>query len=492
MKTLREFCSYTKKVSTLICVHFYLGGCFQANSISGNRMDASVQDSGVVTREVIGIDFLVSDTQAFDQGSGTLDGALADQDNSNADLGDLNGREGGSPTRDGGLSGMDVRLPSDAFTSATPTIVAGCDIDCTIRRTGDVYCWGYGRSLNTIGTPNERGRPRRVAELHHIVQLATSCTKACAVAHDRSVWCWGENFSDSLRTGSSDILVTSPRRRLDVSGVVQAALMSSAFMARYGDGSIYGLNNPTVLRFTPPAPAIDLQADSLGYCVALSGGQLFCDEGDFRRVPQAVATLSDVVSTAVGPLHVCALRRNGTVWCWGHNEVGQTGLSPQASELCEGERRNHPLFGYIYTWYYCVRQPRQVEGLTDVVEVSAGRENTCARRRDGTVWCWGANYFPLMPDSGQGIIGDGMPNTELCPSAPWTPQDQTPGPRPCRRQPSRVAGLTGVTSISVGSYYACAIRAPEEVWCWGARDFAGLGPTTTPVQISMPDTARDE
>ena len=267
--------------------------------------------------------------------------------------------------------------------------------------------------------------------------------------------------------------------------------MSSSFMARYEDGSIYGFNRPTVLRFTPPAPAVDLQADT-GYCVTLSTGQLLCDEGNFRRSPQLVAALSNVIATAVGSRHLCALKRDGTVWCWGHNESGQTGFPLESSDVCPGEQRFHPLYGYIYTSYYCVRQPRQVAGLTDVVEVSVGWENTCARKRDGTVWCWGANDSPFRPDSGQGVIGDGLPNTERCPSSPWTPADQTPGSRTCRRLPSRVAGLTGVTSITVGTLYACAIRAPEEVWCWGARDFAGLGPTTTPVQIPIPDTARDE
>jgi alpha-tubulin suppressor-like RCC1 family protein len=43
--------------------------------------------------------------------------------------------------------------------------------------------------------------------------------------------------------------------------------------------------------------------------------------------------------------------------------------------------------------------PTRVVGLDDVVEVTGGREHSCARTADGSVYCWGSN------DSGE--LGDG-------------------------------------------------------------------------------------
>ena len=43
--------------------------------------------------------------------------------------------------------------------------------------------------------------------------------------------------------------------------------------------------------------------------------------------------------------------------------------------------------------------------LTGVTDVSADR-HTCARKTDGTLWCWGENNV--------GALGDGTTDGELC------------------------------------------------------------------------------
>jgi alpha-tubulin suppressor-like RCC1 family protein len=392
---------------------------------------------------------------------------------------------------------QDAGGPGATYDGSNSQVIAGCGPTCTIRRNGDVYCWGYSVYFGT-GAGTEDLRPRRIGGLHNIVQLANDCYSACAVDHNRDVWCWGANPTNVLQTGSNEEILLNARRRMDVSGIEQVAQLGYAFFARRVDGSIFVQNRPSIFTFSPSAPTIDLRAASAGYCVVLSTGQLLCDEqGATPRGPQPVVGLDNVIAATVGPKHICALKRDGTVWCWGNNEVGQTGFPLEMSDICESGRLSHPLLGYVYPRYYCVRQPRQVQGLTDVVEISAGAWHTCARRRDQTVWCWGANQSPFMTDSGQGIIGDGLPNTERCPSAPWIPESQTPGARQCRRRPSRVAGLMGTTSIAVGSDYACAVLSSDQVWCWGSGEFASLGDgtgrsSTAPVQVPLPGLPRDE
>ena len=84
---------------------------------------------------------------------------------------------------------------------------------------------------------------------------------------------------------------------------------------------------------------------------------------------------SNIISA--GGYHTCALKSNGTVWCWGNNYYGQLG---------DGT-------------YVDKNIPVQVLNLTNVIQISAGEDHTCALKSDGTVWCWGRN------DEGQ--LGDG-------------------------------------------------------------------------------------
>ena len=130
-----------------------------------------------------------------------------------------------------------------------------------------------------------------------------------------------------------------------------------------------------------------------------------------------------------GQGHTCAVRSDGSVWCWGRNRNGQLG---------DGTATRH-------------LTPVQVKGLTGVIQVAAGYEDTCAVRSDGTVWCWG--------DNGEGEIGDGTHNAALT--------------------PVEVPGLTGVRQVSAGWWFNCALRTDGTVWCWGE-----IVPSLVPVQVT--------
>ena len=86
----------------------------------------------------------------------------------------------------------------------------------------------------------------------------------------------------------------------------------------------------------------------------------------------------------MGFSHACANTADGAVWCWGGSSVGQTGTGAGGQAAL-------------------ALTPVRVTGLgVDAAEVCAGPGVTCARGRDGTVWCWGSRDFGLMAD---GTIG---------------------------------------------------------------------------------------
>ncbi|MFD1907192.1 hypothetical protein ACFSQ7_29165 [Paenibacillus rhizoplanae] len=76
------------------------------------------------------------------------------------------------------------------------------------------------------------------------------------------------------------------------------------------------------------------------------------------------------VSVSGGSAHGIAAWSDGTVTGWGDNKFGQVG---------DGTSINQ----YI---------PRQVEGLSGIVQVAAAGRVSFALSRDGEVWGWGLDY----------------------------------------------------------------------------------------------------
>ena len=95
-----------------------------------------------------------------------------------------------------------------------------------------------------------------------------------------------------------------------------------------------------------------------------------------QRTPVAVTGLTEVIQIAAGAEHACALRADGTVWCWGRNQYGQAGNDTVDRAA-----------------------PAAVAGVSGAVALGVGTNTSCAIKSDGTAWCWGRN------NSGQ--LGDG-------------------------------------------------------------------------------------
>ena len=153
---------------------------------------------------------------------------------------------------------------------------------------------------------------------------------------------------------------------------------------------------------------------------------------------QANAPAGQFTAVSSGHEHVCALRTDQTIACWGDNAHGQadapngqyTAVSAGASLTC-GLRTN----GTITCW----GSDSQGESMVPAgkyTAVSTGTSFVCALRTDATIACWGDDSRP-QADAPEGQY----------------------------------------TAIAAGDLPACALRTDARVICWGhLRHFVPNGP----------------
>ncbi len=158
-----------------------------------------------------------------------------------------------------------------------------------------------------------------------------------------------------------------------------------------------------------------------------------CDTGVTCSAGTCTAGVTQAV---VGMGHACAIRTDNSVWCWGQDSKPYPVNSPGLLV---------PQLGSTL--------PRRVPLLSDVAALGSAEFSVCARKTDGTVWCWGHN------EAGQ--LGDGTLIS--------------------RRVPAQIMGLTNVTMIEGGRAHVCAVgsyQGTAGVWCWGRGGTGGRGTRT--------------
>lgn len=139
--------------------------------------------------------------------------------------------------------------------------------------------------------------------------------------------------------------------------------------------------------------------------------------------PRFVDAATDWQRIEAGGSHTCAIKTDGSLYCWGQNARGQLGIGDTVI-------RN---------------VPTNVAGSWS--EVSAGVSHTCALRTAATVACWGGNT--------QGEAGAGAGTDHLAPNA-------IDGSSP------------GWTIVTAGDGFSCGVRTGG-VYCWGQNADGQLG-----------------
>ncbi len=241
----------------------------------------------------------------------------------------------------------------------------------------------------------------------------------CASKPDGTLYCWGDNnyaeagigvASGSLLQPTRAQALPDPVRYTAGTGYATCALLASGAVYCVGAGGQVG--SGLVGGATP--------------CYDPAG----CVGAPFPAIPCGVAELVGA-GDWTGGSHFCARTYGGKVLCWADYEV------------CGA------FVGSLV--------PKVIDGIEDAAELTAGGDFTCARRGDGTLWCWGENC--------NGIMGQG--DTESHPGVVQVP-------------------LAGVTAIGSGTHHVCAV-ASGDLYCWGDNSVAQLGTGNPADKVPKPE-----
>jgi hypothetical protein len=279
---------------------------------------------------------------------------------------------------------------------------------------GSIYCWGWSAIFTYGGTWAEWRLPRRMGTFSDVLGFVYG---GFNVRADRTLW--RHRRSDELWTHDPTYageILPSQTNGVDrlVDGVAAA---NFAHIAQYFEPGRYRI------------PGITQVAGSESHmCMLLNTGRVMCwgsntagesgnfelggrcgaegrGPGDCVRRPTEVPDLTDVVQIAAGIFRSCALKRDGTVWCWGINGRSEGGLGalgdgrPAEGETCGFE---------IDRTLECRRRPTRIAGITRAVHISVGLGYQCAVLADGQALCWGGNDY--------GELGDGTTTERSLPT----------------------------------------------------------------------------
>jgi hypothetical protein len=211
---------------------------------------------------------------------------------------------------------MGVELPM----SPLQAIYAGGEDTCVVAGSASIaLCWG-ANTAGMLGHEGLGGQPTLAITclpasagdgggdcdnaLGGIAKLALGTSSTCVLGADHTVSCLGDNTQGQLGIGTAGGAFSFPQT---ISG------LSASDVAL---GESHGCAAP----LDASAPVVCWGASSDGQL-----GPLGPADGGVAPTPVPVSGLAGVVSLTASPGLTCALKTDGTVWCWGTNADGQLG-----------------------------------------------------------------------------------------------------------------------------------------------------------------------
>jgi len=316
----------------------------------------------------------------------------------------------------------------------THSIAAGIAHTCAITPEGGVQCWGnndFGQLGN--GTNTSSNIRVDVSGLEGGITIVAGGNHTCVLSGN-NVWCWGQNSQGQI-----------------------------------GDGTLTDRNVPVKVL----SNALDITAGLDYTCAVMTYGQVLCwgnnDQGQLadgtktdRARPTLAALISGISSVDAGWNKSCGLTGSGLLRCLSGGsaqEIGGiipvSGGLPAAGLDVAVNRFGSVVLALIENGVPVAFQSgqfREISAVNQAIDVDSGLGHACALLSNGTVECWGANYY--------GQLGR---NSRI----------SNPDPQP-------VQTLSGAWQLAVGKYHACVLitatlPGTDDIQCWGFNKDGQLG-----------------
>lgn len=367
---------------------------------------------------------------------------------------------------------------------------------CGISGRGEVYCWGLGLYGN-LGLTSEEvpdcgerygpdarctAVPIRLRNVR-AVEITSGGMHTCALDANGGVVCWGGNSYGQTGSGRS----TGGPAPTPVAGDhrfvhVTAGRMHTCGITTSLDAYCWGVDD------TGQLGAGDVSTERCTF---------FPGETPCSRKPRLVVGGHKWTQLATSGRKTCGLTIDGEIYCWGL-EVGATdGLYCQSLSNLVG----------------CTRVPFRIGGAKRYRAVDVGDVHVCQQAIEGTIECWGANYWGMF---GNGTVatsatpvpaGGGRPYSSFV-LFHWGVCALSEGEAHCwghgtdgeigngsmqdALAPTAVAGNYRFTALETNgtSSVVCGLADTGRAYCWGHGVFGQLGNGTflvsgVPTQVQL-------
>jgi alpha-tubulin suppressor-like RCC1 family protein len=314
-------------------------------------------------------------------------------------------------------------------------VAAGGQGACAVLHDGSLYCWGDNQTGELAVAPSAndqtcstsfhcRSAPTKIAGIGPVAHASVSPTSTCALLQDGSVWCWGDNSVGAL--GHDPSTDTSCQQ---------------------------SISDPTPVKCSPTPQKVQISGDpQIGivigkenaFCAISKAGNVYCwGSNTYELVNTSastfVATATEVTQFSANAtqgslnFHACVLESadGGGVMCWGEAFAGQLGHSGVG---CAGNG--------------CDPTPKVIAGTTGATFVGTADSATCVIIA-GVVKCLGSGGLGELGDGPDGSTG-----SQALLSATL---------------PSNIVSLSGL-------YNGFLARGSDgKIWAWGHNEVGELG-----------------
>ena len=205
------------------------------------------------------------------------------------------------------------------------------------------------------------------------------------------------------------------------------------------------------------------------------------DTSENKNTPQLIDSTSQWKDIAAGKYHSLAIKRDGTLWAWGRNDLGQLGIgntdnkntptqvgtSSDWKAIASGDFYSLALSndGTLYAWGSNTlgqlgdssntrsSAPKAITGTWNAI--AAGRGHTLAINSAGALHAWGWNVYGQL-GNGEDADGDTSDRTK---------DKNAPVP----------IGSGTWTAVASKEYHSLALKSDGTLWAWGRNNNGQLG-----------------